>query len=471
MEKYIQILSSLNGDQKIDFLERILHNSKELQAQFIHYFTNDQQDNVWMPIDFNIMVIEEARSYQAILEALDLEEPDYDRWHNRSDRYYEDWELAQEAVEEEVNELFDTFKDELLKQISQGDIAGMMAKLTGLLIACYEADVDDPCDNLGDPQGYFVTCLWSIAKALEPEINKTILNNTSTANTIKEVLRCFANGEANKFFPEIHDAIMVVLLKNNPESCLPVYDEFCTLAVCKQLFPNSYIETTRMAKPDKWIAEAEKFCMVNVGVAKDLLEYLSKNDKVGFHRNARIVFPLFQRELVELIANEMDDQFDPDLAKKVLLYKINSSHQIADYKRLVVLFSANEKQEYIESLRGIFSHEFYIQVLEEEEMYDQILEFARTIDSWLPKYPDIMRSIINRFPTTCLQIVKPRLQNLLEINLGRHYYEYAAQTLSFLASAEENRTMVRDLVLELCVLYPRRSALKEELKKAGLMSN
>ncbi len=471
MEKYVQILGSLNNDQKIDFLEKILQNSNELQAQLIHYFTNEQQDNIHPMIDFNKTVREEAQSYQAILEALDLEEPDYDRWHNRSDRYYEDWELAQEAVEEEVNELFDTFRDELLKQISQGDVAGMMAKLTGLLIACYEANVDDPCDNLGDPQGYFVTCLWSIAKVLETEINKTILNNTSTANTVKEVLQCFANGEANKFFPEIHDALMVVLLKDKPESSLPVYDEFCSLAVCKQLFPNSYIETTRMAKPDKWIAEAEKFCTVNVGVAKDLLEYLSKNNKADFYRNARIVFPVFQRELVELIANEMDDHYDPDLEKEVLLYKIKSSHQIADYKRLVVLFSATEKQEYIESLRGIFSHEFYIQVLEEEEMFDQILEFARTIDSWLPKYPDIMRSIINRFPTTCFQIIKPRLQNLLDKNMGRNYYEYAAQTLSFLASAEENRTMVRDLVVELCVLYPRRSALKEELKKAGLMSN
>ncbi len=469
MEKYVQILGSLNSDQKIDFLEKILQNSNELQAQLIHYFTNDQQENIHPMIDFNKTVREEAQSYQAILEALDLEEPDYDRWHNRSDRYYEDWELAQEAVEEEVNELFDTFRDELLKQISQGDVAGMMAKLTGLLIACYEADVDDPCDNLGDPQGYFVTCLWQIAKSLEIEINKTILNSTSTANTIKEVMRCFANGEANKFFPEIHDTLMIVILKNNPESCLPVYDEFCSLAICKQLFPNSYIGATRIANPDKWIAEAEKFCTVNVGVAKDLLEYLSEYDKAEFHRNARIIFPVFQRELVELIANEMDDQFDPDLAKVVLVYKINSSRQIADYRRLVVLFPANEKQEYIAALRYKSSEEFYIQVLEEEEMYDQILEFARTIDSWLPKYPDIMRSIINRFPTTCFQIVKPRIQNLLDKNMGRHYYEYAAQALLFLASNEKNWADVHNLVLELYSLYPRRSALRDELRKVGLM--
>ena len=164
MEKYKQIIGSLTTEQKIDFLEKVLLNSKELQSQLVNYFTNDQKDKVSIAINFNEKVIELAEDYQETLEALDLNEPDYDRYHNRHDRYYEEWEMAQEAVEEEVDELFQSWKENMISQISQGDIELAMAQLTGLLIACYEAEVDDDYCNLGDSQTYFVDCLKVVEK-------------------------------------------------------------------------------------------------------------------------------------------------------------------------------------------------------------------------------------------------------------------------------------------------------------------
>ena len=122
MEKYAQIIGSLTAEQKIDFLEKALLNSKELQFQFVNYFTNNQKDKVSTAINFNEKVIEMANNYQETLEALDLNEPDYDRYHNRHDRYYEEWEMAQEAVEEEVDELFQSYKADMIAQISQGNI-------------------------------------------------------------------------------------------------------------------------------------------------------------------------------------------------------------------------------------------------------------------------------------------------------------------------------------------------------------
>ena len=64
MEKYAQIIGSLTVEQKIDFLEKALLNSKELQSQFVNYFTNDQKDKVSIAIDFNEKVIELAEDYK-----------------------------------------------------------------------------------------------------------------------------------------------------------------------------------------------------------------------------------------------------------------------------------------------------------------------------------------------------------------------------------------------------------------------
>jgi len=164
MEKYAQIIGSLTVEQKIDFLEKVLLNSKELQSQFVNYFTNNQKDKVSIDINFNEKVIELAEDYKETIEALDLNEPDYDRYHNRHDRYYEEWEMVQEAVEEEVDELFHSHQADMIANISQGNIQLTMAQLTGLLIACYEADVDDDCSNLGDSQTYFVDSLKEVEK-------------------------------------------------------------------------------------------------------------------------------------------------------------------------------------------------------------------------------------------------------------------------------------------------------------------
>ncbi|MEI7503506.1 MAG: hypothetical protein WCJ61_09500 [Paludibacter sp.] len=469
MEKYTQILSSLNANQKIDFLEKALVNSKDLQSQFIKYFTNNQENKVSISINFNEKVIEMANEYQETLQELDLEEPDYDRWHNRNDRYYEDWEIGQEAVEEEVDELFDTFKTDMLTQISQGNIEMAMAQITGLLIACYEADVDDPYDNLGDPQDYFVRCLQAVGKELEVEINRTILNATSVSETIRDTMLCFITGEANQFSTDIHDLVMTALLCNNSESCVAIYEDCRQNKDYIELFPNTYIQATRTANTESWVSEAEKICILNVGVAIELLEYQSSVDKIGFHKNAKLLFPLFQSNLVNLVANVMDDDYDTEFSKMVLIYKTNSQRQIDDYKRLASLFPHNEKIRYIETFRNSYSYEFYIHILEVEEMHHEILEYSKGYDGYLSNMANIMRSIINKYPSECFEISKPKIVVSLEKNMGRNYYHEVAALLKFLLTSTCNTIPVYDLIDEICTLYARRPALRDELKQVGLL--
>ncbi|NDP20984.1 MAG: hypothetical protein GZ091_07890 [Paludibacter sp.] len=469
MEKYAQIISSLTSEQKIDFLEKVLENSKELQSQFVLYFTNNQKDKISKAINFNEKVIEMANEYQETLEALDLNEPDYERYHNRNDRYYEEWEMAQEAVEEEVAELFQSFKIEMIGQISQGNIEMVMAQFTGLLIACYEADIDDDYDNLGDSQEYFSNCLKEIEKEIEIVINRTILNNKALSETIKDTMLCFRTGEANLFSTEIHDLIMTALLKNNSESCSTVYVD------CKQntnnieLFPNTYLQATRFVNAESWVSEAEKLCTLNVGVATELLNYQSTTDKSAFHKNAKLLFPLFENKLVNLIASAMDDDYDNEFSKKVLVYKTNAQYKIDDYKRLAGLLTRNERIQYIETHRNGYSYNFYIQMLEVEKMHTEILNFAKSYNGYLSNLTIIMCSIINKYPTDCFEISKTKIAESLEKNMGRNYYHEVAVLLKFLSSEETIINSVNAVVQEICILYSRRPALRDELRQIGLL--
>ena len=469
MEKYAQIIGSLTAEQKIDFLEKALLNSKELQFQFVNYFTNNQKDKVSTAINFNEKVIEMANNYQETLEALDLNEPDYDRYHNRHDRYYEEWEMAQEAVEEEVDELFQSYKADMIAQISQGNIELAMAQLTGLLIACYEAEVDDDYDNLGDSQTYFVDSLKVVEKELEVEINRTILSPKSVSETIKDTMLSFRTGEANLFLPDIHDLIMTALLRNNPESCEIVYEDCQLNSYNIKLFPNAYLQTVRIINSELWVAEAEKLCKFNVKVAAELLEYQSTADKISFHKNAKILFTIFPINLINLIASSIDDDFDIEFSKKLLIYKINSQSKIEDYKRLARLFTNEEKLQFIKTFKDSFSYDLYIQMLETEELDTEILEYSKIYTGYLSKLSVIMRSVINKYPAQCFDISKSKIEVSLQNNMGRNYYHEVAELLKFLLTSKSNTIAVYDLIEEICKIYSRRPALKDELKAVGLL--
>jgi hypothetical protein len=447
-----------------------LNNSKELQSQLVLYFTNDRKDKINPLINFNEAVKEEAFDYQEALEALNLEEPDYERWENKYDRYYESWEIEQEAAEGEVNELFDRFKAELLSLTTEGEVNKLMAKFTGLLIACHKADIQDEYCTLGDSQEYFSTCLEGIAKDIEVELNKTILNSKSVIETIKETLHCFLSGEANLFSTAIHDSIMLCLVTNNTESIPEIYAEFSKYDQTTALFPNTYLEAIRIANPSSWISEAERLSPFNATVARSLLQQQAISDHIAFHKNAKILFPIFKNELIDLILNRIDDEYDPEFSKEVLFAKLDSfSRKIEDYIRLAKLLTPDEKQQFIEKLKNDFSHKFCIEVLEEEKMYEEILEYARDRTCKLSDYITIMRSIIQLYPERCFEIANPKIKKLLETQMGRDYYHEVAIMLQFLATNKDNSESIRNLVLDITMLYSRRPALKDELRKVGLM--
>lgn len=468
MEKYIQILSSLKPEQKIDFLEKVLKNSKELQSQFINFFTIIPTNTGSAVYNFNDKVIAMANEYQEALQELDLE-PDYDRYHNRSDRYYEEWELSQEAVEEVVDEFFDAIKSELIAQIKTGNIKIVMAQLTGLLIACYEAEIEDEYDSLGDSQDYFANCLKEIEQELKIEINRTILNKKVITDSIINTMLCFKEGEATMFSTEIHDLIMTSLLSNNPESCSDIYTDCKQNIEYTRLFPNTYLQATRIANAASWVTEAEKLCIYDVNVAINLLEYLKDTDITKFHKNAKTLFPIFENKLVDIIAGGINDEYDSEFSKIVLSSKINSQHKIEDYKRLALLLTSSEKITFIATFKKDYSYKFYIEMLETEDMLTEILEYSNSFSGYLSNLASIMKSVINKYPTECFAISKPKILLSLENNMGRNYYHEVAVLLRFLITSKKNTIVVYDLIEELGKIYSRRPALRDELRQQRLL--
>jgi hypothetical protein len=107
--------------------------------------------------------------------------------------------------------------------------------------------------------------------------------------------------------------------------------------------------------------------------------------------------------------------------------------------------------------------------LEAEEMHIEILEYSKSYDGYLSNLTNIMRSIINKYPSECFGISKTKIAVSLEKNMGRNYYHEVAALLKFLLSSTNNTIAVFDLIDEICALYSRRPALRDELRQVGLL--
>ena len=108
-------------------------------------------------------------------------------------------------------------------------------------------------------------------------------------------------------------------------------------------------------------------------------------------------------------------------------------------------------------------------MLETEEMDTEILEYAQIYTGSLSKLSFIMRTVINKYPTQCFDISKPKIEVSLQDNMGRNYYHEVAELLKFLFTSKSNTIAVYELIEVICKIYSRRTALKDELKAVGLL--
>lgn len=467
MEKYLKTLNTLSANQKAEFLEKILQNSPDLQKQLLNYFQTSIAIEKQNDMNFESLVIQFSKEYIEQLEALDLENPDYDREYNFSGRYYKHWEMDQLLVEDEVNELFDGFSAEMMKDTAKGDIQLVMAQLVALLSACKLVKIDDPNFNLGgDPNEAFLMNFNEVVDVIKPEISKTIFNTETVSISIFQTIDyCTKQPNTSIFYPI--DLIIAFVLEQNTDSCIAVNQIFNKNTSWVNVFPISYLESIKN-QPEEWVKEAEKHSPTNLLIAKRLLEYLAIYDIQSFHFSAKELFSVFPTELLDLIAASVDTAIDFDFAKEIWLIKTKRSLKVADYSRLVSMLYKTEKIDFIESYKTSTTKKFYVEILEYERRYGHIMQFVSSIKLSIYELKDLLLPIITIYPSECYQIIEQEIKSHLINHVSRDSYALSASLLTFLLSDSRNTEKVRQLKSELCKTYSRRPALLNEFSQIPL---
>lgn len=217
-----------------------------------------------------------------------------------------------------------------------------------------------------------------------------------------------------------------------------------------------------------WEQSAREVYKNNMSVASSLLEFYKTDNKPEFVRIARELWQdgLFQSEFAKIYFEDLDPADDPNLYRTVTVYLNDRNFSERYYHVLLELMEKEERINYIETFK--WNKPAYVHALCMEEKYTEALKFAgQHTDRW--NIVDIMTPCLQFQPDLALEILERKIKELLVEERGRNFYERIARVLKIAADQSAIRPDAEKLAIKICSLYSRLTALRDELRIAGVI--
>lgn len=467
-EEILQILSS---DEKDAFLLNALNTIPQLRTQFEQQFGGKApKSDLQSTFEQFCSAVEEQKKYWInIFESLDLENPDWDNWHPPHNGYIPDYEAIEMIAQEEVDRIFDQWKDKQIKNLLAQQINHFFSSVLGLYKACYLAEIhddnyalsDDPIDYL---LGSFTEAVQVVAaKAAVCHFNPLVLGE-AVGHTLHYVAKeGISSGVLIKQLDELFRQI------GNDQKTLPHFSRaLLQLPDAGALFPRLSVSIARHTDPDSWPDHAEKLFPYDDQVAMDLMRFYREHDRYAdFHRVAVICFKKDPYAFGDFLAENMDDAYDPQFTKSVLLSRSTYFGDTSFYRRARRWMTHDEKLDF----RNKYKHDhlFYGLLLAEEKEYPLLLEMIQKEQNIsFHDYGTLLDIIVEQMPERGFDLVRSKVSKLLSNQRGRDLYEHIVKWLITIRTPE-NQKELSGFITTLYHHKPSLSALRDELRKAGLV--
>lgn len=463
-----EIFDKATDKTKLDFLFAILEHNEKLSTEFLNYIQKKLQetDNQISYEDFKNLINNSQKEYQDQLEVIDLEEPDWDNYIPPHSGYMEEWEAWQYMAEQEVDNVFNEWKDNLLDLIIEQKIEEGFAELIAIYKACLNSDVDDPYDNLGDPNEYFVDEHKKMIKYFTGRVSQSILHENTIQNSIKLFLQyCKDEYPGNENYPRYFEPVLLALAEKsgNPETIL---NQIENSEVKKKFLPQLVLLLNKLCgNSDDWLKSAEAYYLADNKVAEELLEYYLKNDIDAFNRTANELFEKDKYRWAKFLADKVSEISDRQLFKNVFRELTIKETKIEYYRKIKNILNEDEKEQLINT---VYNKPFKVQIFEEEKQYDKIKRIVeKNTDSW--DFTELIKPILEEYPDFCFETIKNKALKTIATQRGRTAYEKIAEWLKLAKLIPAHEDLTRELIMKLYYNKPNLPALKDEFRIAGLV--
>lgn len=146
-----ELYNPVSDHLKLKFLNGIIKKNSTLQVEFTHFI--DSEKNVIEVVSTNsfMEILTSAKmKYQSDFEKIDTENPDWENYDAPHSGYMEEWEAYQYASEQEIDEIFESFKSEAINKIIGHKPDELIAMLIGLYEATQDAEIEDEVSSFDD---------------------------------------------------------------------------------------------------------------------------------------------------------------------------------------------------------------------------------------------------------------------------------------------------------------------------------
>ena len=463
-----EIFDKATEKTKLDFLFDILENNEKLRTEFLNYIQKKLQepDNQISYEDFKNLINNAQKEYQDQLEVIDLEEPDWDNYSPPHSGYIEEWEACQYMAEQEVDDVFNEWKDYLLDLIIEQKIEEGFTELIAIYKACLNSNVNDPYDNLGNPNEFFVDEHKKMIAYFTGRISQSILHENTIQNSIKLFLQyCEDEYPKNESYPRYFEPVLLALAEKsgNPETILKQIDNS---NIEKKSLPQLVLLLNKLCgNSGDWLKNAKAYYLVDNKVAEKLLGYYLENDIDAFNRTANELFEKDKYRWAIFLADKINEPSDRHLFKNVFSELTIKETKIEYYRKIKNILNKDEKEQLINT---VHNNLFKVEIFEEEKQYDKIIRIVENnTDSW--NFTKLIKPILNIYPDFCFETIQNKALETIENERGRFVYARIAEWLNLSGLIKGKEIETKEIIMKLYNHKPVLRALRDEFKKAGVV--
>ena len=474
-------------EQKLDFLKRLLDQDIDIQHQFIEFIKDIPEipnNEISKKID---KIKQNIYTQLAELDFSNLEEEYYNSFdYNYRNDYWENDTGLYDYADDKIRDVFIPFIDQSVSFINKGNLTEALIIFLGIYEGIQFLQEDD-FNNLISYDYDFIDNVPDILMDSIEKIENHLLDIVKSDKIILKVLdiifdrihyyniknkRKGGNGNEDfyniKDFEEIFAALIVN--KNTAEYLYSLLEKNDLLTLDSAYIILNIAEI--LEDEILWINTAESYFEYDNVIAKRLIEkYKEENRKKDFNRVAEIVFNKWPNEFDYYLINNLNKKQQKSLYIRALKNYVKDKSNLRYYEILRNYLTDKEKIDFVNSFKKSHNTLFYVQLLKTDKRYNDILICAK-------KHKDsdnldrLIAPILNKYPKDCFNLIVNKNKALINSEgRGRHTYQLMMRTLKQLKQIVSLEKETATFLNELYNHKPNLPALRDEMRKAGLVSD
>ena len=465
-----QLYKDTEDSVKLEFLRLLLEKNEGLRNQFLEYCkpdgligeSHEKQENT------GEIISETCENLKDDLEALNFEDIDWEDYRPRHSGYIPEYEAIENIAEDQLNEIFDGWKDEILSLINNGQSLNAVCTMLGAYDACLDADIPGSGDVFGDITETLLQNHHLIMNDALMAIKATIISGDQAFQVAEVVLDHYQrNYSDTRDYLKYFEPFMITLVENG-DVAERILATIQNTAIDEALLPGLVVKLySFLENPGEWVKKAEQFLYDDLEVAKQLLDYYWQHDAVLFLVHGKKLFTLHPHQLCDFFRERLFPMFDLDFFKDVLLFHTLRDKKTALYEELREYLDDAEKQRFIDEIA--YDEAFRVKVLEMEQRYQDILDLATKEVTHTWHFSEMITPLLNIYPAEVMNLIRVKTSHTIQYHKGRDSYQRVCEWLRLSLQIKGKEEEARHLIHELYNRRPALPALKDEMRRAGVV--